>query len=147
MNILEVFMYRLSQCVCTCFRHNSEHSHIDHTLGLLLCLFLCSLILGEFFSKKNSYIISELGEILYTQPFETIVDLAPRSKSKESTKIGCVQSQIRPRHYVWNIDLVKISYKFAYVGLKSIVRQFFFAHQHLKAPICEIGMIISDLYI
>ena len=46
--------------------NNSKNSHIDHTLWSTMCLGLCSLILGEFCSKENSYIVSELGEILIT---------------------------------------------------------------------------------
>ena len=45
---------------------NSKHYHIDHTLWSTKCLWLFSLIMGEFFLKENSYMVSELGEIIVT---------------------------------------------------------------------------------
>ena len=57
------------QALLAAFVETSERVfsyYIDHSFGLILVLVLSLLVLGEYFPKANSYMVSERREILVT---------------------------------------------------------------------------------
>ena len=134
------------------------HSHIDHPLlGLLLCLCLSSLILGEYWPKEKSYMVSKLYQILtwYQSSWRISLHIAIRDHScfNTSTQIYRIHRYWERLEPKWTLPL-HVEHRFGeltinlpMLGNSQNWGNFFLQTGNLKAQFVKLVMIISDPYI